>query len=99
MEAFFSFLKVMAICVTALVALFLVLLAMLRSPFREFTLNLTKRVGATAVGAGAFLPMDVVPVVGEIGRRTALRWLRPQGHGGSSPPFRTIDPQTSSRDR
>ena len=26
---------------------------------------------------------------GEIGRRTALRWLRPQGHGSSSLPFRT----------
>jgi hypothetical protein len=28
---------------------------------------------------------------GEIGRRTALRWLRPQGHEGSSPPFRTTE--------
>src|SRR5436190_6294406 len=26
---------------------------------------------------------------GEIGRRSVLRWLRPQGPGGSNPPFRT----------
>lgn len=31
---------------------------------------------------------------GEIGRRTALRWLRPKGHGSSSLPFRTIKPHT-----
>ena len=28
-------------------------------------------------------------VVTRTGTRISLRWLRPQGHGGSSPPFRT----------
>ena len=67
MEAIFGFLKVIVICITALVALALVLFAIPRSPLRDFALSLTKRVGATAVAVGAFLPMDVVPVIGEIG--------------------------------
>jgi hypothetical protein len=75
MEAFFGFLKVIVICFTALVALALVLLALPRSPLRDFTLSLTKRVGATAVVAGAFLPMDVVPVFGEIGDLAVLIFL------------------------
>jgi hypothetical protein len=35
---------------------------------------------------------------GEIGRRTALRWLRSKGHGGSSPPFRT-NPRSRPKNR
>ena len=75
MEAFFGFLKVIVIFITALVALALVLLAIPRSPLRDFALSLTKRVGVTAVAVGAFLPMDVVPVLGEIGDVAALIFL------------------------
>jgi len=75
MNAFFDFLKVIAICGTALVALFLVLLAIPKSPIRDFTLSLTKRAGATAIGAGAFLPIDVVPVLGEFGDVAILIFL------------------------
>lgn len=67
MEAIFGFFKVVVICASAVVGLFLVLLALPRSPVRDFAFSLTKRLGVTAAGAMIFLPIDVVPVVGEIG--------------------------------
>ncbi len=75
MEAFFGFLKVVAICIAGLTALFLILLAIPRSPLRDFTLSLTKRVGATAAGAAVFLPIDIVPVFGEMGDVAVLIFL------------------------
>src|SRR5215472_18065620 len=67
METFFGFLKVVVICISAVVVLFLVLLALPKSPVRDFVFSLTKRLGATAAGAIIFLPIDIVPVAGEIG--------------------------------
>jgi hypothetical protein len=62
----FSFLKVMAICITALIALCLVLLAIPKSPFRDLALGLTQRIGATATALAFVPPMDAIPVTGEI---------------------------------
>jgi hypothetical protein len=66
MEAFFGFLKIVVICFTVIIVLFLILLALPKSPVRDFTFALTKRLAATAAGAVVFLPVDIIPVGGEI---------------------------------
>jgi hypothetical protein len=62
----FGFLKVVVICITALLALLLVLLAIPKSPIRDFAIGLTQRVGATATALALVPPMDAIPVSGEI---------------------------------
>ncbi|HWT04511.1 MAG TPA: hypothetical protein VN224_02040 [Xanthomonadales bacterium] len=66
MDSFFGFLKVAAICGTALFALIIVLLAVPRSPLRDLVLKLTQRVGATVIGGTMMVPDLVIPVGGEI---------------------------------
>jgi hypothetical protein len=68
----FGFLKVLVICITGLVALLLVLMAVPKSPIRDFAFGLTQRVGATATALAIALPMDAVPVTGEIYDLAAL---------------------------
>jgi hypothetical protein len=62
----FEFLKVIVICVTGLVALLLVLMAIPKSPIRDFAFGLTQRIGATATALALVPPMDAIPVTGEI---------------------------------
>ena len=62
----FGFLKVMVICITGLIALLLVLMAIPRSPIRDFAFGLTQRVGATAAALALVPPMDAIPVTGEL---------------------------------
>jgi len=72
MEGFWSFLKVLVICVTGLVALLLVLVALPSSPLRDFLLSLGKRVGMTAAAVAFVPPMDIIPVGGELYDLAAL---------------------------
>ena len=69
---FFGFLKIVVICITALIALILILMAFPRSPIRDFILGLTQRVGATATALAFVPPMDAIPVSGEIYDLVAL---------------------------
>ncbi len=66
MVELFGFLKVLVICITALIALALVLSAIPRSPIRDFALGLTQRVGVTATALALAPPMDAIPISGEI---------------------------------
>jgi hypothetical protein len=62
----FSFMKVVVICLTGLVALLLVLMAIPKSPIRDFVFSLTKRAGVTAAALALAPPMDAIPVTGEV---------------------------------
>jgi asparagine N-glycosylation enzyme membrane subunit Stt3 len=66
MEAFFKFLEVLVICIAGLVALFLILMALPNSSFRDVVLSLGKRVGVTAAAVAMVPPMDMIPVGGEL---------------------------------
>jgi hypothetical protein len=68
----FNFMKVVVICVSALIALVLVLMAIPRSPVRDFVLSLTQRVGATATALAFVPPMDAIPIGGELYDLVAL---------------------------
>ena len=62
MEAFFEFLGVVAVCVAAIVIAFGILVALPRSPMRDFLLRLSGRLGATAAaGVYALSPIDAIP--------------------------------------
>jgi|GEM_PF-6921514 hypothetical protein len=68
----FGLLKVIVICVSALIAIVLVLMAIPRSPIRDFVLGLTQRVGATATALAFVPPVDMIPVAGEVYDLVAL---------------------------
>ena len=66
MTEFFSFLKILVLCLAGLIALFLVLVVLVnylpRSPLRDVLGAVTKRIGATA--AVAMIAIPVQPIVG-----------------------------------
>jgi hypothetical protein len=66
MTEFFSFLKVLVLCVAGLIALSVILIVLVnylpKSPLRDIMGALTKRIGATA--AVAMIAIPVQPIVG-----------------------------------
>jgi len=72
MEAFFSFMKVLVLCVAGLIALLLILMALPNSPIRDLVLSFGKRVGMTAAAVAMVPPMDMIPVGGELYDLAAL---------------------------
>lgn len=66
MAEFFSFLKVLILCLAGLIALLVILIVLVnylpRSPLREVLGAVTKRIGATA--AVAMIAIPVQPIVG-----------------------------------
>lgn len=66
MSEFFSFLKVLVLCVAGLIALLVILLVLVnylpKSPLRDVMGALTKRIGATA--AVAVIAIPVQPMIG-----------------------------------
>ena len=72
MEAFFKFMEIVALCITGLVALILILMALPNSPIRDLFLSFGKRVGVTAGAVAMIPPMDMIPVTGELYDLVAL---------------------------
>jgi hypothetical protein len=66
MAEFFSFLKILVLCVTGLIALSVILIVLVnylpRSPLRDVLGAVIKRIGATA--AVAIIAIPVQPIVG-----------------------------------
>ena len=62
LHTIFEFLKILAICFTAIIIVIVVLLAMPNSRLRDFALELLKRLGASS-GALIYLvsPVDLIP--------------------------------------
>lgn len=67
MDAFFGFLKVLVICVTALTGLCILLLVLVnylpRSPLRDILGAISKRLGATVAVTTIAIPVDFLPGV------------------------------------
>ena len=77
MEAFFKFLEVVVICTAALIALFLILLALPKSPFRDFMMKFLKPVAITA--GAAMIGVDITPIpgvdaIGDIALLAGVLW-------------------------
>jgi hypothetical protein len=77
MEAFFKFLEVLVICIAALIALFLILLALPKSPFRDFVMKFLKPVAITA--GAAMIGVDITPlpgidVIGDVALLAGVLW-------------------------
>lgn len=71
MSGFFDFLKILVICMSALLALVLVLVVVIsrmpNNPLRHILGALAQRIGLTAGGLMLMVPETAIPVVGEIG--------------------------------